>query len=728
MRTVVTTVVSLVLVAVSVPWAAVADAAPLVARVVPRKPPRTVLGPGVMANRVVVKFSEGSGVRLRGDRWRAAGLDLQPFEEQLKAAGAVEVRRLFSRSEEALDAERAVGQARSGRALADLNLYVVITLPTGANGAALCDALNALPYVERAELAPVQATPPVDLAPPTSDYAALQGYRSPAPLGIGVLNPLLFPGSDGAGMAVADCETSWRLDHEDLELPPSAMINTGTPFDILNDRNHGTAVLGELVGKDNGYGITGIVPAATAYVAPVTTAEYLYDVARAVNLSSAVLTPGDAILIEQHNCVCNLPCSPLDPAQINFGPMEWYQPIFDAISTATALGIVVVEAAGNGGVDLDRPECQGLFDPAVRDSGAILVGGGDWFLHYRLYFSDYGRRVDLQGWGGSVATTGYGDLFDPSDERQRYTQYFGGTSSASPIVTGAVLSIQGVRQAAGFPPYTAAQVRDLLASTGTPQYILPPFAEAEHIGPLPDLQAAGALAQTCGDGTLDAGESCDDGNVVNADGCDLNCTVSACGNGVRAGAEECDDGNVLGGDGCDANCEIEQPCHTHPHNGCRAAGKSLLLFKDRGGAGNKLKWKWLKGAATDASDYGAPQFADEYALCVYAGTAATRVAQAIVPPSTHWTPGAARFDYADDGSFGDGLTKISLRAGTAGKAKILVGGKGSELDMPDLSSITAPVRVQLVRTDTGLCWDASYAPGAVIQSTPALFKAKASYP
>ncbi|MBY0276059.1 hypothetical protein K2Z84_11995 [Candidatus Binatia bacterium] len=62
---------------------------------------------------------------------------------------------------------------------------------------------------------------------------------------------------------------------------------------------------------------------------------------------------------------------------------------------------------------------------------------------------------------------------------------------------------------------------------------------------------------TCGDGILDPGEACDDHNVVNGDGCDANCTVTACGNGVVTAGEACDDGNLVGGDGCRANCTVE---------------------------------------------------------------------------------------------------------------------------------------------------------------------------
>ncbi|HEY0190816.1 MAG TPA: DUF4215 domain-containing protein [Kofleriaceae bacterium] len=67
----------------------------------------------------------------------------------------------------------------------------------------------------------------------------------------------------------------------------------------------------------------------------------------------------------------------------------------------------------------------------------------------------------------------------------------------------------------------------------------------------PSCKAANTL---CGNGTSDIGEACDDGNTVDGDGCDSNCTISACGNGVKAGTEACDDGNVTDGDGCDSNC------------------------------------------------------------------------------------------------------------------------------------------------------------------------------
>jgi cysteine-rich repeat protein len=58
----------------------------------------------------------------------------------------------------------------------------------------------------------------------------------------------------------------------------------------------------------------------------------------------------------------------------------------------------------------------------------------------------------------------------------------------------------------------------------------------------------------CGDGVVDAGEECDDGNFVPNDGCNAACELPVCGNSVVEPGEECDDGNATNGDACDRNC------------------------------------------------------------------------------------------------------------------------------------------------------------------------------
>ncbi|MFH2007870.1 MAG: DUF4215 domain-containing protein [bacterium] len=65
----------------------------------------------------------------------------------------------------------------------------------------------------------------------------------------------------------------------------------------------------------------------------------------------------------------------------------------------------------------------------------------------------------------------------------------------------------------------------------------------------------------CGNGLLDVGEECDDGDDLNSDtlpdSCRTNCTLYRCGDGVQDGNEACDDGNTASGDGCSATCLVE---------------------------------------------------------------------------------------------------------------------------------------------------------------------------
>jgi cysteine-rich repeat protein len=68
----------------------------------------------------------------------------------------------------------------------------------------------------------------------------------------------------------------------------------------------------------------------------------------------------------------------------------------------------------------------------------------------------------------------------------------------------------------------------------------------------------------CGNGILEAGEICDDANLVNTDACTNACRLAACGDGVirtdieegQPGYEVCDDNNVLGTDGCTSLCTV----------------------------------------------------------------------------------------------------------------------------------------------------------------------------
>jgi cysteine-rich repeat protein len=86
--------------------------------------------------------------------------------------------------------------------------------------------------------------------------------------------------------------------------------------------------------------------------------------------------------------------------------------------------------------------------------------------------------------------------------------------------------------------------------TCTPQCTCAPAATTTTT--TPGSTTTTTEAPFCGDGHVDAGEQCDDGNFDPTDGCTTDCTI--CGNGVTTPPETCDDGNLTSGDGCDANC------------------------------------------------------------------------------------------------------------------------------------------------------------------------------
>ena len=78
-----------------------------------------------------------------------------------------------------------------------------------------------------------------------------------------------------------------------------------------------------------------------------------------------------------------------------------------------------------------------------------------------------------------------------------------------------------------------------------------------------DACRTACILARCGDGVLDSGEACDDGNGASCDGCSGDCQLEPggiCGDGVLDAScgEACDDGNTLPGDGCSATCTIER--------------------------------------------------------------------------------------------------------------------------------------------------------------------------
>lgn len=429
-------------------------------------------------HRTIVKFVDASRARLGpGDRLGSeAGVDLESTQRLLDGRG-LSLRPVFDDSA-AVERLTARALARTGRAQPDmLGMFEV-------DGASLEDAraLQTLNVVEFVSRSPIATPPPLDIAPTTPDLTALQGYLGPDP-GVDAIGAWAM-GHRGANVRLADVEYAWFVDHEEWNEGTLIAEPNQTPFldalEGITDGNHGTAVAGVLIAGDNGYGVTGIAPDSTLGVYPEFTIESGARRPEAIIAAAADGDVGDVILLEMQvgeNTTGEL------------GPAELDESVWVATRMVTDAGAVVVAAAGNGDLDLDRDELAYYRDRG--DSGAIVVGAGRPGTRERLGFSTHGERIDVQGWGQDVFTTGYGQYAIYGDDpNQAYTSAFNGTSSASPTVAGVAALVQDAVKASGGTPLTSQQMRAVLRGTGLPQ----PAGDSGQIGPLPQAPAAIAAA------------------------------------------------------------------------------------------------------------------------------------------------------------------------------------------------------------------------------------------
>ena len=479
------------------------------------KPTTPELDSDTPVQRLVVKFQEGTRVRIRQGLIQALSGERGPEErKRMRRQGLSDERllkdvldtrrewermrrfgppgRLFREDEATLAERKSTAEDLSGREMADSDLYYEVPLQPGARAEdvnALIMRLNALDSVEIAYAEPVSEPASVDFGVAdrarsstpsgvTSLFDGQQGYLGPGPVGIDARYAWTQAGGRGQGVKLVDVEGAWNDRHEDM---PDFFYEGGVPLADLEWRQHGTAVMGVMAGEANGFGVTGIAHAAQVGregIGQQSMASAITHAARAVGRGGVVLVELQALGPRTvKRCACNT-------SQCNYVPLEYWRATFDAIAQATAQGVHVVEAAGNGGVDLDDPAYRGAFNRAQRDSGAILVAASTATTRAPMCWTNYGNRVDVHGWGEKVVTLGYGDLSGATENRG-YTATFSGTSSAAPMVAGAVACLQGAATAAGKGAVSPRTLREALRVTGTPQ-----ASSAKEIGPLPNLRAA----------------------------------------------------------------------------------------------------------------------------------------------------------------------------------------------------------------------------------------------
>ncbi|KIS41277.1 PKD domain-containing protein [Kosakonia radicincitans] len=260
-----------------------------------------------------------------------------------------------------------------------------------------------------------------------------------------------FEGHDGSNVTILSHELGmWNQNH--INLPKAAFI-LGTPNSNQAMTDHDTASVGIMAATDIGAGVKGLAwNTRMAYAAAGS--DQLYNAIPRLQAGDVVQIGFEISGGQQAGCadVCAL-------------PLESQQAYFDVLKALTDKGVHVIEAAANGNVDLDNSAFGGLFDLKKRDSGAILAGAINPVDSMRASFSNYGSRVTSASWGLYVTSTGYGDLARPN-ANETYTWQFSGTSSANPIIAGAVASLSSIAKAHG-KTVTPRQMRDIIHDTGT---------------------------------------------------------------------------------------------------------------------------------------------------------------------------------------------------------------------------------------------------------------------
>lgn len=356
------------------------------------------------------------------------------------------------------------------RRLVDMSRYLTVVFDNWSDAHPILEKLNEFEAVEIAYLEPVASVASVN---PDDPRYQNQGYLKPAPIGVGSESGWPFTGGDGAGQRFVDVELGWTVDHEDLEAHEIELIH-GSNHDEW--RFHGTAVLGEICAVDNTVGCIGIVPNLDKVAV---SSAYGSNPASAIIAAGEYLQEGGVVLIELQW---------VDLFGYQYVILEAADDVFHAITHLVARGIHVVEAAGNGSIQLDyleHPAEGRILDRerrSFRDSGAIVVGAASSGVpHNRLWFSNLGSRVDCYGWGHNVNTC----YSNNQGDKNLYTETFDGTSAASPIVTGVALSLLGIAENSG-TRLSPQLLRALLSdpANGTPSR----DPQNDQIGVMPDIR------------------------------------------------------------------------------------------------------------------------------------------------------------------------------------------------------------------------------------------------
>ena len=237
----------------------------------------------------------------------------------------------------------------------------------------------------------------------------------------------VWPTYTGSGINVAVVDDGMHHRHEDLTDNVLTSFNHNYHPDLTDIyhpfENHGTAVAGLIAAKDNNLGMRGVAPEAKIYGYNYLVEDTDANEADAMSRNAST------------TAVSNNSWGPGDSGQPEPATELWEAAVKDGVTTGyNGKGVFYAWAAGNGGDDdystLDE------YSNFYAVTAVCAVGHDD----KRSEYSEAGANLWVCGPSSSgrvgqprIATT---------DNGHRYRGSFGGTSAATPIVSGVVALVR----------------------------------------------------------------------------------------------------------------------------------------------------------------------------------------------------------------------------------------------------------------------------------------------